>query len=67
LPNDPGITRPGELVADLKNAGTLFYLALEMLRGSVDNPVVCAKRIEELRSLTGKIHAQMDRVLERFV
>jgi hypothetical protein len=58
------ITEPGELVTDLKNAMTLFYLALETLRSSLDKPAVCAKRIEELKSLTGRIHAQMDKLLE---
>jgi hypothetical protein len=60
----PEIKEPGALVTDLKNAMTLFYLALETLRSSLDNPAVCAKRIEELKSLTGRIHAQMDKLLE---
>jgi hypothetical protein len=59
-----GINEPGELVTDLKNAMTLFYLALENLRSSLDQPAVCAKRIEELKSLTGRIHAQMEKLLE---
>ena len=58
------INEAGELVTDLKNAMTLFYLALERLRSSLDKPAVCAKRIEELKSLTGRIHAQMDKLLE---
>jgi hypothetical protein len=58
------INEPGELVTDLKNAMTLFYLALETLRSSLDKPAVCAKRIEELKSLTSRIHAQMDKLLE---
>jgi hypothetical protein len=58
------IAEPGELVTDLKNAMTLFYLALETLRSSLDKPAVCAKRIEELKSLTGRIHAQMEKLLE---
>jgi hypothetical protein len=60
-----GANEPGELVTDLKNAMTLFYLALENLRSSLDQPAVCAKRIEELKSLTGRIHAQMEKLLER--
>lgn len=59
-----GITEPGELVTDLKNAMTLFYLALEDLRSSLDKPAACAKRIEELKTLTGRIHAQMEKLLE---
>jgi len=58
------INKPGELVTDLKNAMTLFYLALETLRSSLDKPAVCAKSIEELKSLTSRIHAQMDKLLE---
>jgi hypothetical protein len=60
------VNEPGELVTDLKNAMTLFYLALETLRSSLDKPAVCARRIEELKSLTGRIHAQMDKLLETF-
>jgi hypothetical protein len=56
--------KPGDLVTELKNAMTLFYLALEGLRSSLDTPAVCAKRIEELKSLTGRIHAQMDKLME---
>jgi hypothetical protein len=59
-----GIIEPGELVTDLKNAMTLFYLALENLRSSLDKPASCAKRIEELKALTGRIHAQMEKLLE---
>ena len=57
--------KPGDLVTDLKNAMTLFYLALEALRSSLDTPAVCAKRIEELKSLTSRIHAQMEKLLEK--
>jgi hypothetical protein len=58
------INETGDLVTDLKNSMTLFYLALETLRSSLDKPAVCAKRIQELKSLTGRIHAQMEKLLE---
>lgn len=58
-------SKPGDLVTELKNAMTLFYLALEALRSSFDTPAVCAKRIEELKSLTSRIHAQMEKLLEK--
>lgn len=64
LRRNAGDGEPGEVITDLKNAMTLFYLALETLRSSLDDPAVCAKRIEELKTLTGRIHAQMDRLLE---
>ena len=64
LRRDAGGGEPGEIITDLKNAMTLFYLALETLRSSLDQPAISAKRIEELKSLTGRIHAQMDRLLE---
>jgi hypothetical protein len=66
LRKDAGGAEPGEIITDLKNGMTMFYLALETLRSSLDQPEISAKRIEELKSLTGRIHAQMDRLLEMF-
>jgi hypothetical protein len=54
----------GPLLADLKNSMTFFYLALENLKSSLNRPAVCAKKIEELKSLTAIVHAHMEKFLE---
>src|SRR5437879_12049533 len=52
------------LLVDLKNSMTLFYLALQNLKSSVNQPAVCAKKIEELKSLSTIVHAHMEKFLE---
>jgi len=54
----------GPLLVDLKNSMTFFYLALENLKSSVNQPAVCAKKIEELKSLSTIVHAHMEKFLE---
>ena len=69
--NDPGRSanptvadEADSVLPELKNATTMLYLALESLRGSLDRPAACAKNIEDLKSLTCRIHALMEKLLE---
>ncbi len=48
---DEKTSAPGAafLLQDLKNSMTLLYLSPENLRGCLDEPGVCAKRIEDIK------------------
>ncbi len=62
--NGTAAEQAASVLPELKNATTMLYLSLENLRGSLGRPGTCTKNIEELKSLTCRIHALMEKLLE---